>query len=234
MSTTANLARLKKGADTFEVVVDPDKAMHARKSQGSVQDALLFPEVYSDAKKGMKAPDDKLKSAFGTTDPVACAKEIINRGDIQVTAEYRQKQVEQKRKRIIDIIQKQGVDPRTNTPHPSDRVERALVEAKVRIDEFKPVEEQVQTILKAIRPIIPIKLVTKHIKIRIPPEHAAKAMHVAKNFGKLVQESWQNDGSWTATLEVPGGMESEFYDKLNGITHGTLQAEVVRTTGETT
>ena len=221
-----NLAKWKKGADNFEIVVNPDKAMNFKKGIGEIRDVLVYPKIFSDAKKGMSAPENRLKTIFGTDDVNEVAKKIIQQGDVQVTSEYRNAQVQQKKQRIINIIHCNGVDPRTNAPHPLTRVEAALDEAKIKIDEYKTAEEQVQGILKKILPIIPIKFVKKEIQLTISVEHTGKSYQTIRQLGKILKESWNNDGSWTGLIEIPGGMEQELYDKLNSITHGTLQAEV--------
>ena len=46
-----NLARLKKGSETFEIVVNPEIAVKAKKDPSLVSDALVHPKIYSDAKK---------------------------------------------------------------------------------------------------------------------------------------------------------------------------------------
>ncbi len=233
MSETLNLARLKKGSDVFEIVVNPDQAMHCRKHpEANIRDALVYPKVYSDAKKGLLASEQKMEQIFGTSDELEVAKQIIAKGDIQVSAEYRQKLQEQKKARIMDIIRRQGVDPRTNAPHPIQRIENAMVEAKVKIDEYKAPELQVPEILKALRPIIPIKLVTKEVDVKIPAQYASKAFPIIKSFGKVLKDSWESDGSWKGRVEIPGGLETEFYDKLNSLTHGNAQATLVTTKGE--
>jgi ribosome maturation protein SDO1 len=224
-----NLAKWKKGADNFEIVVDPDKAMDLKKGIGDIRDVLVYPKIFSDAKKGMSAPENRLKTLFGTTDVNEVAKKIINEGEVQVTSEYRNTQVQQKRQRIIDIIHRNGVDPRTNAPHPATRIQAALDEGKIKIDENKTAEEQVQAILKKILPIIPIKFVKKEIQLTLPAQYAGKSYPIVRQLCKLLKESWNTDGSWTGLIEIPGGMEEELYDKLNNITHGTLQAEVKET-----
>ncbi|MBN1644423.1 ribosome assembly factor SBDS [Candidatus Woesearchaeota archaeon] len=226
MTEVMNLAKWKKGSDNFEIVINPDKAMNFKKGIGDIRDVLVYPKIFSDAKKGMTAPESRLKTIFGTEDANEVAKKIIKEGEVQVTAEYRNAQVRQKKQRIIDIIHRNGVDPRTNAPHPLTRIEAALDEAKIKIDEYKPAEEQVQAILKKILPIIPIKFVKKEIQITISAEYAGKSYQTVKQTGKVLKESWNNDGSWTGLVEIPGGMEQELYDKLNSITHGTIQAEV--------
>ncbi len=233
MSETLNLARLKKGSDVFEIVVHPDQAVYCRHHpEANIRDALVYPQIYADAKKGLLAPEQRLQAVFGTTEPLEIAKQIIAKGDIQVSAEYRTQLQEQKRKRIIDIIRRQGVDPRTNAPHPIQRIESALVEAKVRIDEYKAAELQVSDILKELRPILPIKIATKEISVTIPAQYAPKAHPLIKGFGKILKENWQSDGSWNGKIEIPGGLETEFYDKLNSLTHGSAQATLITTKGE--
>ncbi len=223
-----NTARLKKGSDVFEIVIDPEKAMAARHGKADIRDAVRVPKVFSDAKKGMLASEQRMQAVFGTTDPWEVAKKIIADGEIQLTASYREQLREQKRRQIVDFIRRNGVDPRTHAPHPAQRIEAAMVEAKVRIDEFRPVEQQVQDVLKSLRPILPIKFETKDIELTIPAQYASKANSVVKQFGKVLNEQWQNDGSWKGVVEIPGGMEQELYDKLNALTHGEVIARVIK------
>jgi ribosome maturation protein SDO1 len=227
MNETLNLARLKKGSEVFEIVVDPDKAMLARHGKLPAGEALLYPKVYSDAKKGMLASEQRMKAVFGTDDPNQVAEHIIRHGEVQVTAEYRKRLLEQKRRQVIEIIHRNGVDPKTHYPHPLTRIEAALEQAKVRIDEHKPAEQQVQDVLAQLRPILPIKFETKEIELSIPAQYAGKCYGILKGFGRILKEQWQGDGSWRGVLELPGGMEQDLYDKLNAITHGELVAKVI-------
>jgi len=228
VSETINLARLKKGSENFEVVVDPEKAMQAKKGKLHVQDALIYPEIFSDAKKGMKASEQKMEALFETSDPLEVAGIIIKQGTIQLTSEYRAKLLEQKKARVVSIIQRNGIDPKTGAPHPLTRIENAIAEAKVKIDEFLPAEQQVDDVLKKLQPIIPIKFVTKQIEVTIPAEHAGRAFNTVKQMGKIIKEQWLNDGSWNGVVELPGGMEQDFYDKLNAVTKGSSQAKTIK------
>ena len=224
-----HLARLKKGENTYEVVVDPDLAMEFRENKEiQLRDVLKSDTVFFDAKKGLEASHEHLAALFGTEDMEAVAKEIILHGEIQLSAEFREKKRQEKRKQIIDIIHRNGIDPKTNLPHPVTRIENALEEAKVRIDENKTADGQVQDILKALKPIMPIKFVTKEIQVHVPKEYAGKLYGNIINFGKMVNESWNNDGSVTVTVEIPGGLETDFYDQMNSLSQGTIEAKVIK------
>ncbi|MBW3021904.1 ribosome assembly factor SBDS [Candidatus Woesearchaeota archaeon] len=223
-----NLARLKKAGDNFEVDVDPDMAIAYKQGKDvSIKDVLKAEKIFADAKKGLLASEERMEQVFGTTDVKQVAEQIIQNGEIQLTAEYRQKVRDAKRKRIIEIIRRNGVDPKTHLPHPLQRLENAFEEAKVKIDEFVSDEKQVQEILKKLRPILPIKFEVKEIEVILGSEYAGKAYPAVKSFGKLLKDEWRNDGSWRAVVEIPAGTQEEFFDKLNSLTHGEVETKIL-------
>ncbi len=232
MSEHMNLARWKQGSDHFEIVVDAEKALTWRKTkQGDVRDVLVMPKIFSDAKKGMVASEHRLQALFESSDPLIVAAKILAEGDVQLTQEYKNKLLEQTKARLVQLIHKQGVDPHTHAPHPVTRIQAALDEAKVHVNEFAPAEQQVAEVIKQLRPILPIKFETKEIALTLPAAQASKAFSVVKQLCRILREEWLTDGSWSGTVEIPGGLEQELYDKLNSLTHGSVQAKVVRVTG---
>lgn len=223
-----NLARLKVGKEKFEVVVNPEKAMAYKQNRSmDIRDVLFSEKVFSDAQKGLAASEHLMQQIFETSDPLEVAKQIIERGEIQLTTEYRALQREEKRKKVIDIIHKNAIDPTTNLPHPPKRIELALEEAKVKIDEHKKAEDQIQEILKKLRPILPIRFEVRQIEVKIAPEFAAKSYPILKNFGRLVNDNWQNDGSLLAVVEVPAGLQQDFFSEINRLTKGKCETRVL-------
>ena len=59
------------------------------------------------------------------------------------------------------MIHANGIDPKTNLPHPLQRIENALEEANVKIDEHKSEEKQVEEIVRKLQPILPIKFANR-------------------------------------------------------------------------
>lgn len=223
-----NIARLKKEGHNFEIVIDPDLAMEFRKNKPvNVEEVLVDGKIFSDAKKGMLASEHEMKKVFKTDDAKEVAEIILKKGEVHLTADYKAKLLEEKRKRIIGIIHVNGVDPRTHLPHPMTRIENAFAEAKVKVKELKTAEDQIQDILKALRPILPIKFEVKKIEIQLPAKYAGKLHLLAKNFARIVKQDWQGNGSLYAVVEVPGGLEQEFYDRINNFTHGSVETKVL-------
>lgn len=225
-----NVARLKKQGHIFEIVIDPDKAVEFKEGKKvTLPEVLKAEKVYADARKGLLASEHLMQEFFESTDPMVVAQKVLAEGEIQFTVEHRAKVREEKLKRIIALISRNGVDPKTHLPHPPQRIANALEEAKVHVQEFKSVEEQIPDIVKKIRVVLPIRFEIKELALKIPPEYAPKAYGPIKQFGTLLKEEWESDGSFVCTVEIPGGMESEFFDKLNSITHGTVESKLLQT-----
>lgn len=225
----AVIARLKKGEEHFEILVDPYAASDFLdgKDIDLIQN-LAIDAIFKNAKKGTHASEESLEKHFQTTKVDEVAEIIIKKGDIQLTTEQRHKMQKNKRNRIIEQIARNAMDPKTKSPHPRQRIELAMEEAGVHVDAFKPVREQVKTILEKLKPIIPISMDQVRISVKIPAEHIGKAYGTARNYGVLEREDWQSDGSWVGIVRIPAGMQTDFYDKLNDVTKGNVSTKILK------
>jgi ribosome maturation protein SDO1 len=211
-----NIAMLKKQGHQFQIVIDADKAVEYKQGNADIRDVLKSEHIYSDAEKGMLASENAIKEIFGTNDVLRVAETIVKEGEIQLTAEYRRKLLEQKTNRIVDLISKNAINPQTKLPHPPDRIRNAIEEAKVKIGKFKKTEDQVKEIVNIA------------MKIKIPVSYAAKCYSIIKSFSSLREEEWLSDGSLSITVEIPAGLKEDFMDKLNKITHGSLELTILK------
>jgi len=224
LSKGYTIARLERRGETFEILVDPDNALRYKMGEKiPVSKIIVYEEVYRDAKKGIRAGEELLRKSFGTADFMKIAETILREGVVQVTAEQRRKLIEDKKKQIIDFISKNTIDPRTNLPHPPQRIELAIEEAGIQIDPFKDAKEQALKILEKLRMILPIKMGILKFKIRLPAEIAARAYGIVKSMGKITSEQWGKDGSWTSIVEVPTGLHIDLIDRLNKISSGKVE-----------
>jgi ribosome maturation protein SDO1 len=218
----AVIARLKSHGEKFEILVDP----RIVSEDLPLEDTLAAEFIFSDAGTGDRASQESLQKVFDTTDVLAVARKIIEKGEIQLTTEQRKKIQEDKEKKVVQLIARNAVDPHTRSPHPPQRIENAMREARVHIDIFKDAEEQVADIIKKLRPFLPLRVETKRIAVKLPAVHAGRYYQL-KEFGKIRKEEWQKDGSYIAVLEIPGGVEEEFYERLNALTKGEAETKLL-------
>ncbi|MEM7828211.1 MAG: ribosome assembly factor SBDS, partial [Candidatus Aenigmatarchaeota archaeon] len=210
----AVIARITKSGKHFEILVDPELALELRKGKEIPIDSLLAVQaIFKDAKKGEKAGEKELESVFGTSNTSNVAEEIIKKGEIQLTTEQRRRAVEEKKKQIAETIAREGINPQTNLPHPVSRIMNAMEQAKISIDPFKPAEEQIEMVLNAIQPIIPVTIKRVQIVVKIPLQWAGKASAVLRGMVSIKKEEWRSDG-WYAVIEIPAGLQGEILAKL--------------------
>jgi ribosome maturation protein SDO1 len=223
------IARVEKAGEKFEVLVKPDAV--ARVRDGKEVDLLAelaVDQIFRDAHKGSKASEEKMGEIFGTTEPLAVAKAIIQKGEIQLTTEQRREMQEAKRKQIVQYIAANAINPQTGAPHPPQRIEIAMEEAKVHVDPFKGLEDQVKEVLDALRPLIPIRFEKVRIAVRLSAEDSAKCYGDIKAFGSLLKEEWLATGAWVGVVEMPAGMQTDFLERLNAKTKGNVETRVLK------
>src|SRR3989338_6400678 len=216
-------ARIKRNGKEFEIIADLDKALQLKEGKNaSINEILGIDAVFFDSKKGLKAGEDDLQKAFKTSDVYAVATAIIKEGEIMLPLEYKRKEREDRIKQIIDFLSRNATDPRTNKPHTPERIARAIEQAGVSI-ENRPVEEQISKVIEKIKNIIPIKIETKKIALTIPAVHTGKAYGLLNAYKE--SEEWLPDGSLKCILNIPSGMQMDFYDKINSMTHRAVLSE---------
>ncbi|RAP47485.1 MAG: rRNA metabolism protein [Methanosphaera sp. rholeuAM74] len=225
----AVIARLESYGERFEILVDPELAADYKRGEDiDLSTVLAVEEIFKDAHKADKSSEDAMMKAFETTDPLEVADKIIKKGTIQITANQRKKMLEEKKKQVIAKIAREAINPQTKLPHPPNRIEKAMEEAKVHIDPMKTVEEQIEPTVKAILTKIPIRIEKVQVAVKIPGSYAGKGYSTITQYGKIVKEEWENDGSWIGIIEIPGGLQDEFYTALSGLTHGEVETKLLK------
>jgi ribosome maturation protein SDO1 len=226
---SVNTAWMKKHGEHFEVVVDPDAALEFRRTKGAtdVKDCLHAERIFTDAKRGLHAKDEKLEEVFGTQDALEIAKVLILDGELQLTAEHRARIREAKRNNILNRILTYAIDPTTGLPHPLKRIELAMDEAKVRIDDNRDVDEQIPEIVRKLQPIIPIRLETVTLQVHLPSPYSQKNYGDLQRAGTIKKTEWLNDGALVAWVELPAGLQSDLVEELGKKTHGAADIKKV-------
>ena len=214
-------AKIRKGSKHYEIKVDLDEALKIQQGSGDVTAALESTEIYYDVEKGTVASQSDLKDAFKTTDLYEAAKQIIQKGEVQKTQEFRDEQQEQKVKQLIDLLLRNASDQNGN-PYTEDRLRRAIDEVHYNIDS-RPAEQQLNDLLSKLKEVIPIKLETKHVRLVIPAQFTGQAYGILQDYKE--KETWLENGDLEVILNIPSGMQTDFYEKLNAIAHGAVQSE---------
>jgi ribosome maturation protein SDO1 len=185
--------------DKFELLVKPDPALEYKMGKRTdISSVLVSDEIYSDANKGSRASSEKMMKHFKTTDSADVAKQILARGELNLTTDQRRKMVEEKKRQVVQLINRTFVDPKTHLPHPIVRIEAAMEEVRVPIDP---------------------------LTVTVPPQFAAQSYSILKSTGDLRSEEWLADGSLKAVLDMNASIRGQFLDRLGAVTKGSAQVK---------
>jgi ribosome maturation protein SDO1 len=223
------IARLDSHGHSFEIIVEADYVNDGRASEWKdILEHMPSDQIFSDARKGERSPDEEMDAAFGTRNSKDIAADILRKGQVQLTTEQKRKMQEDKHRQIVAIIAREAMNPQTKAPHPPQRIENAIAEAGIHIDPMKPAAAQVKDIVQALRGVIPISFDKMRLAIRLQGTDYGKCYGDIKAMGTIKQEEWTPDGSWICMVEIPAGLQQELYDKLNAKTKGNLESKILK------
>ena len=99
-----------------------------------------------------------------------------------------------------------------------------------KLDEFQSIfhemlRSRLAGIVGMLHPILPLKIEQVQVRVRIPPEYAARVYGSVKGYGNIRNEEWRADGSWLSIIEMPAGLYGPFLDRLGELTKGNAEAK---------
>lgn len=217
-------ARVRKEGKDFEILVDLKEALKIKKGSGDLARAVLTDEVFHNLKSGEKVSKEDLVKYFGSDDVYVVSEKIIKNGEVVLPTEYKNEELDKKYKQVVDFLAKNAVSPE-GRPYTSDRIMSSLREANINIKN-KPIESQISEITDSLSKVLPIKIETKRIKVLVHAKDTGKAYGVLNEFKE--KENWMSNGDLEVIVDVPAGLVLDFYDKLNGVTHGSALTEELK------
>jgi len=226
---TSDAIRIQyRGDKIFEILVEPEPAKKARfEGENFDMPRLMFvQEIFKDIDQGEKASPRELEEEFGTKQVMEAAKQVFEKGDMQLTTDQKAKMREEKRQQIISMIARRAQNPKTGNPHPPQRVENALEEAGFNVDEMEDVEPQFKDAIDAIRPIIPVSLEEKTVAVKVPSDAGGKAYNLIQEKAEVIEEQWGNE-YFFAKIRVPAGVLTGLMEELQKMTSGESEVQDV-------
>jgi ribosome maturation protein SDO1 len=221
-------ARYETGGNRFEILIDPKEAQ--RYNEGDEidwEEAIAADGIWNDSSKGDRAPEHLVNDAFGTNDLIDIYKKILNEGTIQLTSQQRKEMVDQKRKQIVAHVVANAMNPQTGGPHPPQRIENAIDEARFSVDPMEAIEKQVEKLIKSIKILIPISFEKIKVAVKIRAIHVGKCYGQISGLGNIESEEYQKDGSWIGIIEMSAASFVKLEDTLGSLTKGTAETKML-------
>ncbi|TFG10569.1 ribosome assembly factor SBDS [Candidatus Heimdallarchaeota archaeon] len=228
-----SIVRYEKHGRRYELLVNPEHAwLFLQGEEVEIDDIFESFVVYENLSRGAKATNDDLEVAFeGLTDREIAIK-ILKEGQLQLTAEQRNEILKEKRIEIVDFIHIHCINPRENVPIPKDRIEKAILELGVNIKYNEEAKEQALEIIDLLKPVMPIRLESVKLALKIPPSYTGSLYGSIRSAGELIQEEWLSDGSLAVLVQIPSGTQADFLEEVTSRTKGKAQVKVIERLAE--
>ncbi|MCK5303757.1 MAG: ribosome assembly factor SBDS [Candidatus Heimdallarchaeota archaeon] len=228
-----SIVRYEKHGRRYELLVNPEPAwLFIQGEEVEIDNIFEVYIVYENISRGVKATQDDLDVAFeGLTDREIAIK-ILKEGKLQLTISQRNEILKDKRIEIVDFIHIHCINPRENTPIPKDRIENAILDLGVNISYKDDVKSQALEVIDLLKPIMPIRLESVKLAVKIPPSYTGALYGFVISAGNLVQEEWLSDGSLAVVVNIPSGTQADFLEQITSKTKGKAQVKILERMSE--
>lgn len=196
-------------------------------SEKDLSEVLQTETVFNNVSKGQVAKKEDLIKAFGKDDQVEICKEILAKGELQVSEKERHSNLESTFKEIATMVADKCVNPETNRAYPVTIIEKAMKDSHYSIKPNKNVKSQALDVIKLLKEHMPIEKAQMRVKIMITNCKDKKLRF--DEIPKLVQvkenESWEAGNGTIIGLIDPGNYK--LIEALNSPNRGEVIIEVL-------
>ncbi|KAH8992079.1 Shwachman-Bodian-diamond syndrome protein [Lactarius akahatsu] len=169
--TNVSIVRLKKGGKRYEIACYKNKVQEWRNGvEKDLDEVLQISNVFVNVSKGEVAKSNDLKKSFGTDDRNTIAREILEKGEVQVGDKEREHDIAALRREIATLVAEKCVDPATQAPYSVSIIEKAMSEAGYSVRANKNAKSQVSECIKMLQSdsTLPIERAKMRIRVIVP------------------------------------------------------------------
>lgn len=166
--TNVSMVRLKKERKRFEIACYQNKVQDYRKGiEKDLDEVLQIHQVFINVSKGLVASKEDLIKCFGSNNVDDIIKEILMKGEIQLSEKERQLMLNKINNEMLTIISAKCINPKSKKRYPPTMIHKALVELKFSPVLNKPAKIQALDAIKLLctKQIIPIVRAKMKVKV---------------------------------------------------------------------
>merc|ERR1712223_2222688 len=150
--TNVAVVRAKKNGKRFEIACYKNKVLSWRQGvEKDIDEVLQSHTVFLNVSKGQVAKKEVLIKCYDTADATQICKEILTKGELQVSDKERQAEREALFKQVATTITEKCVNPEAKRPYPVSMIEEAMKECHIAVKPNKGAKQQALEIVPKLR-----------------------------------------------------------------------------------
>ncbi|XP_032676365.1 ribosome maturation protein SBDS [Odontomachus brunneus] len=227
--TNVAVVRMKKGGKRFEIACYKNKVVSWRsKLERDIDEVLQTHTVFANVSKGQVAKKEDLIKAFGIDDQTEVCKQILEKGELQVSDRERHMAIDSMFKDIATAVATMCVNPETKRPYPVSMIESAMKDQlHFSVKPNRNSKQQALEVISQLKEMMPIERAQMRLKIVIQRREARKLRDkVVKLVSKTESEEWDN-GVLTITCLIDPGQFRQLDELVQSETKGSALLELL-------
>ncbi|CAG6008331.1 unnamed protein product [Menidia menidia] len=186
--TNVAVVRMKKGGKRFEIACYKNKVVSWRSgAEKDLDEVLQTHSVFVNVSKGQTAKKEDLVKAFGMDDQTEICKQILAKGELQVSDKERQSQLETTFRDIATIVAEKCVNPNTNRPYTVSLIERAMKDIHYSIKANKSSKQQALEVIRQLKETMEIQRAHMRLRLVLPAKEAKRLKEKLKPLLQVVE-----------------------------------------------
>lgn len=197
-------------------------------SEKDIDEVLQTHTIFANVSKGQVAKKGDLIAAFGTENQTEICKEILKKGELQVSDKERNSQLDQVFKDISTIVASKCINPEFKRPYPVAMIQQAMKDVHYSVKLNQNSKQQALQVIKLLKESIPIERAQMKLHIKFSGKYARKVKDKLSKIKsvKVEKESSEDDQVDLWFLLDPGDFK-EIDEMLKSETKGSALIEVL-------
>lgn len=220
---------MKKGGKRFEIACYKNKVLSWRKGiEKDIDEVLQTHSVFMNVSKGQGAKREDLLAAFGKEDVTEICKEILAKGELQISEKERQTELSAMFKEIATSVADKCVNIESKRPYPVSIIEKAMKDIHYSVKMNKNVKQQALEVIKLLKESLPLERARMRLKISLGSTKEAKQMQekLVPLCTSIEHDDW-NTGCTSLTCLIDPGQYKTIDDLVRNDTKGKGGLEVL-------
>lgn len=164
--TNVAVVRIKKCGKRFEIACYKNKVVSWRNQvEKDIDEVLQTHTVFLNVSKGQVAKKEDLLKAFGKDDQTEICKEILTKGELQVSDKERSSQLDALFKDIATTVADKCVNPEIKRPYPVTTIEKAMKDIHYSVKPNQSAKQQALVVIKMLKESIPIERAQMRLQV---------------------------------------------------------------------
>ncbi|KAI7823670.1 putative Shwachman-Bodian-diamond syndrome protein [Kickxella alabastrina] len=175
--TNVSVVRLRRDGKRFEVACYKNKVSEWRTNvETDLDEVLQIDQVFTNVSKGSLASKEDLKLCFNTENLHDIIKEILMKGEQQISEKERQLSLDNMLRDIATVVAEKCVNPSTQQPYTVTMIEKVMVDIHYSINPNRSAKQQALDVIRQIQEqnVVPIARAQMRVRIVMPAKDAKR------------------------------------------------------------